>query len=73
MKAGEAIILAKIIRNLIHTPMGYKTEFVNAICKEMIKVDQFFNVKQFRTIALDHFPKGWPNNMDGPDDQDETS
>ena len=63
MKEYERIALAKCIRNLVHVPIGYKEEFVYAICKSMQETDQFFNTKQFKSIALDTLPEGWPNRV----------
>ena len=73
MQQLEADIIAKAIRNLTRTPIGYKEEFVSAICKGMLLRDQFFNVKRFRTIALDVLPPGWPNQVDAHYDQNKTS
>lgn len=67
----DCILVAKCIRGLIKVPIGYKAEFVSALCKVLREEDYFFNEKKFRTIALDTLPKGWPNQVDGYYDKDE--
>lgn len=56
MKQIEADLIAKGIRNLDVSPED-KKRCVNFICEHITQLDQFFNTKRFRDIALDFLPK----------------
>ena len=55
MKQLEADIIAKGIRNL-ECDLSMKQSCINFICKEMLKVDQFFNERRFITLASQELP-----------------
>ena len=63
MKQIEADMIAEMIRNL-DCPLDQKKNYIDAVCVEMFKIDQFFNTKRFRTIASQVLDEGWPNNVD---------
>lgn len=63
MKQYEADAIAKSIRNC-RSSLEDKKDIVDMICDEMLKIDQFFNVKRFRDVAIQKLPDGWPNKMD---------
>ena len=63
MKEKEADIIAKMVRNL-ECPLPQKINYINSVCYELNKLDQFFNTKRFKTIAMQELDKGWPNHVE---------
>ena len=63
MKQIEADVIAKMIRNL-ECPLDQKKNYIDSVCYEMMKRDQFFNTNRFRTVASQVLDEGWPDHVE---------
>jgi len=52
MQPIDGLLVAKAIRNMLDTPMGYKEELVRGLIPVLTQRIAFFDHKRFKEVAL---------------------